>query len=49
MPARRVMHEPEMRQHHLNHPGRGHHEAALRHPTASPLPLTDIRYCTDPA
>lgn len=43
------MREPEMRQHHLNHPGRGHHEAALRHPTASPLPLTDIRYCTDPA
>ena len=27
--------------------GRGHHEAAWRHPTASPLPLTDIRYYTD--
>ena len=24
--------------------GRGHHEAAWRHPTASPLPLTDIGY-----
>jgi FMN-dependent oxidoreductase (nitrilotriacetate monooxygenase family) len=24
--------------------GRGHHEAAWRHPAASPLPLTDIRY-----
>jgi FMN-dependent oxidoreductase (nitrilotriacetate monooxygenase family) len=24
--------------------GRGHHEAAWRHPSASPLPLTDIRY-----
>lgn len=34
------------RQLHLNlfiH-GRGHHEAAWRHPAASPLPLTDIRY-----
>jgi FMN-dependent oxidoreductase (nitrilotriacetate monooxygenase family) len=27
--------------------GRGHHEAAWRHPDASPLPLTDIRYYTD--
>ena len=27
--------------------GRGHHEAAWRHPSASPLPLTDIRYYTD--
>jgi FMN-dependent oxidoreductase (nitrilotriacetate monooxygenase family) len=26
--------------------GRGHHEAAWRHPTASALPLTDIRYYT---
>src|SRR6202051_545181 len=37
------------RQLHLNlfiH-GRGHHEAAWRHPSASPLPLTDIRYYTD--
>jgi FMN-dependent oxidoreductase (nitrilotriacetate monooxygenase family) len=36
------------RQLHLNlfiH-GRGHHEAAWRHPAASPLPLTDIRYYT---
>src|SRR3984885_12850376 len=29
--------------------GRGHHEAAWRHPDASPLPLTDIRYYTDVA
>ncbi len=29
--------------------GRGHHEAAWRHPSASPLPLTDIRYYTDVA
>ena len=37
------------RQMHLNlfiH-GRGHHEAAWRHPSASPLALTDIRYYTD--
>ncbi len=37
------------RQLHLNlfiH-GRGHHEAAWRQPSASPLPLTDIRYYTD--
>ncbi len=37
------------RQLHLNlfiH-GRGHHEAAWRHPAASPLPLTDIRYYAD--
>src|ERR1700729_1544621 len=37
------------RQLHLNlfiH-GRGHHEAAWPHPSASPLPLTDIRYYTD--
>jgi FMN-dependent oxidoreductase (nitrilotriacetate monooxygenase family) len=27
--------------------GRGHHEAAWRHPLASPLALTDIRYHTD--
>ncbi len=27
--------------------GRGHHEAAWRHPAASKLPLTDIRYYTD--
>lgn len=26
---------------------RGHHEAAWRHPDASPLPLTDIRYYAD--
>src|SRR5271163_4804369 len=38
-----------IRQLHLNlfiH-GRGHHEAAWRHPSASPLPLTDIHYYTD--
>src|ERR1700750_2993871 len=37
------------RQLHLNlfiH-SRGHHEAAWRHPEASPLPLTDIRYYQD--
>ncbi len=37
------------RQLHLNlfiH-SRGHHEAAWRHPAASPLPLTDIRYYQD--
>src|ERR1700757_4844434 len=37
------------RQLHLNlfiH-GRGHHEAAWRHPGASSLPLTDIHYYTD--
>ncbi len=37
------------RQLHLNlfiH-GRGHHEAAWRHPDSSPLKLTDIRYFTD--
>jgi FMN-dependent oxidoreductase (nitrilotriacetate monooxygenase family) len=37
------------RQLHLNlfiH-GRGHHEAAWRHPVSSPLPLTDIRYYQD--
>jgi len=37
------------RQLHLNlfiH-GRGHHEAAWRHPSASPLPLTDINYYID--
>jgi FMN-dependent oxidoreductase (nitrilotriacetate monooxygenase family) len=37
------------RQLHLNlfiH-GRGHHEAAWRHPSASQLPLTDIHYYTD--
>src|SRR5262245_52953765 len=35
-----------MRQMHLNLfiQSRGHHEAAWRHPQASPLPLTDIRY-----
>jgi FMN-dependent oxidoreductase (nitrilotriacetate monooxygenase family) len=35
-----------MRQMHLNLfiQSRGHHEAAWRHPLASPLPLTDIRY-----
>src|SRR5580704_7447031 len=26
---------------------RGHHEASWRHPAASPLPLTDIRYYQD--
>ena len=26
---------------------RGHHEASWRHRTASPLPLTDIRYYQD--
>ena len=43
------MDETTNRQLHLNlfiH-GRGHHEAAWRHPTASPLALTDIRYYTD--
>ena len=37
------------RQLHLNlfiH-GRGHHEAAWRHPSASPLALTDIHYYID--
>jgi FMN-dependent oxidoreductase (nitrilotriacetate monooxygenase family) len=37
------------RQIHLNlfiH-GRGHHEAAWRHPDASPLPLTDLGYYVD--
>jgi FMN-dependent oxidoreductase (nitrilotriacetate monooxygenase family) len=37
------------RQLHLNlfiH-SRGHHEASWRHPSASPLPLTDIRYYQD--
>jgi FMN-dependent oxidoreductase (nitrilotriacetate monooxygenase family) len=37
------------RQMHLNlfiH-GRGHHEAAWRHPSSSPLALTDIRYYQD--
>src|ERR1700741_3511303 len=37
------------RQLHLNlfiH-SRGHHEASWRHPNASPLPLTDIRYYQD--
>src|SRR2546430_11664321 len=28
---------------------RGHHEASWRHPAASPLPLTDIRYYQDMA
>ena len=28
---------------------RGHHEASWRHPKASPLPLTDIRYFQDVA
>jgi len=28
---------------------RGHHEASWRHPSASPLPLTDIRYYQDVA
>src|SRR5262245_12536549 len=27
--------------------GRGHHEAAWRHPKASPLDLTDVRYYVD--
>ena len=43
------MAERATRQLHLNlfiH-GRGHHEAAWRHPTSSTLPLTDIRYYTD--
>ena len=38
-----------IRQLHLNlflH-GRGHHEAAWRHPAASALPLTDIQYYID--
>src|ERR1700752_1646729 len=29
--------------------GRGHHEAAWRHPKSSPLPLTDIRYTVEMA
>ena len=39
----------DARQIHLNlfiH-GRGHHEAAWRHPAASPLKLTDLRYYRD--
>ena len=43
------MPESTTRRLHLNlfiH-GRGHHEAAWRHPAASPLQLTDIRYYTD--
>ena len=49
MPHCRAMHEPATRQLHLNRfiHGRGRHEAAWRHPTASPLPLTDIRSYTD--
>src|ERR1700727_672113 len=46
---RRAMAERATRQLHLNlfiH-GRGHHEAAWRHPTSSTLPLTDIRYYQD--
>ena len=37
------------RQLHLNlfFHSRGHHEASWRHPDASPLPLTDIRYYQD--
>ncbi len=37
------------RQLHLNLfiQSRGHHEASWRHPAASPLPLTDIRYYQD--
>jgi len=37
------------RQLHLNlfFHSRGHHEASWRHPAASPLPLTDIRYYQD--
>src|SRR5262249_39186892 len=44
-------HRNMKRQLHLNlfiH-GRGHHEASWRHPTSSPLPLTDIRYYQDVA
>ena len=39
------------RQMHLNLfiQSRGHHEASWRHPAASPLPLTDIRYYRDVA
>jgi FMN-dependent oxidoreductase (nitrilotriacetate monooxygenase family) len=40
-----------MRRMHLNlfiH-SRGHHESSWRHPAASPLPLTDIRYYQDVA
>jgi FMN-dependent oxidoreductase (nitrilotriacetate monooxygenase family) len=39
------------RQLHLNLfiQSRGHHEASWRHPLASPLPLTDIRYYQDVA
>ncbi|MBN9087048.1 MAG: LLM class flavin-dependent oxidoreductase [Reyranella sp.] len=39
------------RQMHLNLfiQSRGHHEASWRHPDASPLPLTDIRYYRDVA
>ena len=37
------------RQLHLNlfFHSRGHHEASWRHPAASPLALTDIRYYQD--
>src|SRR5215218_3252944 len=37
---------PMKRQMHLNLfiQSRGHHEASWRHPDASPLPLTDIRF-----
>ena len=40
-----------MRRLHLNLfiQGRGHHEAAWRHPGASPLALTDVRYYQDMA
>src|SRR3954467_289153 len=49
-PTRRARGNTTMTKHmHLNlfiH-GRGHHEAAWRHPHAPPLALTDIRYYTD--
>ena len=39
------------RQLHLNLfiQSRGHHEASWRHPLASPLPLTDVRFYQDVA
>jgi FMN-dependent oxidoreductase (nitrilotriacetate monooxygenase family) len=49
--GRQAMAQAGRRRIHLNlfiH-ARGHHEAAWRHPDASPLPLTDIRYYAEMA